>query len=122
MDEQPPDFDPDKIARDEASVRGGFWRKVRRTLGRVPFLDEALAAYYCAIDSNTPTYVKAVLFGALAYFVIPTDVIPDFIAGLGYGDDATVLLAAIGAVRKHITGEHRDAARNQLADLREEPK
>jgi len=43
--------------------------------------------------------------------------IPDFIAGIGYGDDATVLLTAMGTVRKHITGEHRDAARQKLADL-----
>lgn len=114
------DDDPDQLERDKASVRGGFWRKVRRTLGRVPFLDEALAAYYCAVDSQTPTYVKAVLFGALAYFVVPIDMIPDFIAGLGYGDDATVLLAAIGAVRKHITTAHRETAEKRLADMRQE--
>ena len=117
MNDAPPVDDPNRAERDEETVRSGFWRKVRRTLGKVPFLDEALAAYYCAIDSQTPTFVKAVLFGALAYFVIPTDMIPDFIAGLGYGDDATVLLGAIAAVRKHITGEHRDTARRKLADL-----
>ena len=52
MDEEPPDFDLDKLARNEAAVRGGFWRKVQRTLGSVPFLDEALAAYYCAIEAT----------------------------------------------------------------------
>ena len=119
-DDSPSDYDPDQLKRDEASVRGGFWRKVRRTIGKVPFLDEALAAYYCAADSQTPAYVKAILFGALAYFVIPTDMIPDFIAGFGYGDDATVLLTAIATVRKHISGAHRDAAQLKLAELRDE--
>ena len=109
-----------KSERDAATVRGGFWRKVRRTFGKVPFLDDALAAYYCAIDSQTPRYVKAVLFGALAYFIVPTDMIPDFIAGLGYGDDATVLLTAIATVRKHISGAHRDAAQAKLAELRDQ--
>jgi uncharacterized membrane protein YkvA (DUF1232 family) len=112
------DDDPDQHERDEDTVRGGFWRKVQRTVGKVPFLDEALASYYCAVDSRTPTYVKKILFGALAYFVIPTDMIPDFISGLGYGDDATVLLAARSTVRKHINSEHRDAAEMKLAKLR----
>lgn len=112
--------DHERTERDEPTDRSRFWRKARRTVGKVPFLDEALAAYCCAGDSRTPAYVKAVLLGALAYFVVPTDMIPDFIAGLGYGDDATVLLAAIGTVRKHITDEHRDDARRMLATLREE--
>ena len=116
MDEDGHD-DPKRAQRDERSVRSGFWRKVKRTVGKVPFLDEAVSAYFCAVDSQTPGYVKALLFGALAYFVVPTDMIPDFIVGLGYGDDATVLLTAIGTVRKHITGKHRDAARQKLADL-----
>ena len=102
---------------DEQSDPRGFWRKARRTVGKVPFLDEALAAYYCALDPRTPGYVKAVLLGALAYFVVPTDMIPDFIAGLGYGDDATVLLTAIGTMRKHVSDEHREDARRKLTAL-----
>jgi uncharacterized membrane protein YkvA (DUF1232 family) len=106
--------DPRRLARDEARVDAGFWRKVRRTLGRVPFLEEAVAAYYCAKDSETPLRVKAVLMGALAYFVVPTDVIPDFIAALGFTDDATVFLMAAQAVRGHVTERHRVQARAAL--------
>ena len=95
----------------------GFWDKVRRTLGRVPFLDEAVAAYYCATDSKTPRRVQAVLLGALGYFVVPADMIPDFIAGLGFSDDAAVLAAAIGAVRRHVTDDHRARAREVLGRL-----
>ncbi len=103
--------DHDKLRDDEALVNQGFWDKLRKTLGRVPFVEDALAAYYCATDGKTPMYVKAVLMGALAYFIIPSDVIPDFIAGLGYTDDAAVLAAAIGAVRSAMRPEHFDAAR-----------
>lgn len=95
----------------------GFWRKVRRTLGRVPFLDEAIAAYCCAADPGTPRRVQAVLLGALGYFVVPADMIPDFIAGLGFSDDAAVLAAAIGVVRRHITDDHRTQARGILERL-----
>ncbi len=105
------DVDHDKLAADEALVNDGFWDKLRKTLGRVPFVEDALAAYYCATDGKTPMYVKAVLMGALAYFIIPSDVIPDFIAGLGYTDDAAVLAAASGAVRAAMRPEHFDAAR-----------
>ncbi len=103
--------DHDKLRADEALVKEGFWDKLRKTLGRVPFVEDALAAYYCATDGKTPIYVKAVLMGALAYFIVPIDVIPDFIPGLGFTDDAAILAAAISAVRSALRPEHFDAAR-----------
>ena len=104
-------FDADKLVADETLVQERFWDKVRKTLGRVPFVEDALAAYYCATDGKTPLYVKAVLMGALAYFIVPSDVIPDFIVGLGYTDDASVLAAAIAAVRANLKPNHFAAAR-----------
>ncbi len=103
--------DHDKLRADEALVKEGFWDKLRKTLGKVPFIEDALAAYYCATDGKTPIYVKAVLMGALAYFIVPIDVIPDFIPGLGFTDDAAILAAAISAVRSALRPEHFDAAR-----------
>ncbi len=97
-------------ARDARRVGRGFWPKLRRTVGRIPFTDDLLAAYYCATDRSTPGYVKAVLFAALAYFVVPTDLIPDFIAAFGYTDDASVLAGAIATVRRHMTPAHRGRA------------
>ena len=107
-------IDPKRYARDKARVERGFWRKVHWTLGRVPFVEEAVAAYYCALDPRTPVQVKAVLLAALAYFVVPADMIPDFIAGVGFTDDATVLAAAVAIVAPAITERHRDKARNAL--------
>ena len=99
---------------DEKIVRDGFWQKARKTLGRVPFTEDAVAAFDCATDSATPLAIRVTLFGALAYFVMPFDVIPDFIAGLGYTDDAAVLLAAFTAASSHITEAHRARAREWL--------
>jgi len=87
-----------------------FWPKFWATMGKIPFSDDLAAAYYCAIDAQTPTRVKGILFAALAYFVVPTDMIPDFIAGLGFTDDATVLATAMGFVAAHIKPGHRRAA------------
>ncbi|MFP6742360.1 MAG: YkvA family protein [Alphaproteobacteria bacterium] len=104
-------FDLDKLRKDEKLVRERFWDKLHKTLGRVPFMEDALAAYYCAMDSKTPTYVRAVLLGALAYFIMPFDVIPDIILGFGFTDDASVLIAAIAAVRSALAPEHFGQAR-----------
>ena len=114
-----PAVDPRKLAADEAVVRGGFRRKLRATIGKVPFLEDAVAAFYCAVDRDTPLYVKAVLMGAIAYFITPTDVIPDFIAALGYTDDAAVLMAAIRAIGSNLRPSHRERARRFLAALSE---
>jgi len=109
--------DPDRLRRDEARVHQGFWRKLARHADKVPFLDEALAGYYCAVDRRTPLAAKAVLMAALAYFVLPGDLVPDLIPALGFTDDAAVIYAALRAVGSQITGEHREKSRAALARL-----
>ena len=113
-------YDPRSHAHDRGRVERGFWTKVRRTLGRVPFVEEAVAAYFCATDRDTPLQVKAILMGALAYFVVPTDMIPDFIAALGFTDDAVVFYAALRMVAPYIQDQHRDRARAALDSVEAE--
>ncbi len=98
----------------EKIVADGFVDKARNTVGKIPFSDEAVAAYYCATDPATPTRVKVILMGALAYFVMPLDTLPDFIALLGFTDDAAVFWAAWRSVSGHISDAHRAAARRFL--------
>ena len=100
-----------KMARNvdanERYVRANLRSKVTRTLGKLGFVREAVAAYYCARDPNTPARVKAAILAALAYFVMPVDVIPDLIAVLGFTDDATVFWAAYRFVKPYISAQHR---------------
>ena len=107
-------YDPAKFQRDQARVSRGFWTKLRRVAGKLPFLDMLLAAYYCALDPATPLRAKATLMGALAYFVLPVDLIPDFLTGIGFVDDGTVLYAAIRAVTEHIKPAHRERAKDLI--------
>ena len=107
---------PEAEATRSERVKRRFWSTFRKAARQIPFAEDLAAAYYCALDPSTPGSVRATLLGALAYFVLPFDIIPDFIAGLGFTDDATVLLAAIGMVRAHITPVHREAARRVLAE------
>ncbi len=100
---------------DEVKVEKHFWPKLRRVLRRLPFAAELIAAYYCALDPATPAQAKAVLLGALAYFIMPVDLVPDFIAMFGFTDDAAVLFMAINRVRRHLRPEHRRRAADFLA-------
>ncbi len=104
-------FDADKMKSDKRVVMREFAHKLRSNIGKIPFSDDVTASFYCAMDGKSPAFVKAVLFGALAYFIMPADVIPDFIAGLGFTDDASVLIAAMATVKRHINEEHRQKAR-----------
>ena len=97
-------------------MRARFWPTVKRALRAIPFMEDVAAAYFAMLDPATPTVARLTLIAALAYFVAPFDIIPDMIAGLGFADDATVLLAAITAVQGSIRDEHRAAARRALAD------
>ena len=106
------------LARDEATVRRKFLPKLARVLAQVPFAEDLLAAYYCAFDRATPVKSKGVLLGALAYFVLPVDMLPDMVLGLGFTDDLAVLLAAINVVSTHVTAAHRERAREALTRLR----
>jgi uncharacterized membrane protein YkvA (DUF1232 family) len=105
---------PGPVPRNAAYVERGFWAKLRRLGGRVPFVLDLAAVWYCATDRETPHRVRAIMMGALAYFVVPVDVVPDLIAGFGLVDDATVLATAISAVADHIKPRHVERARATL--------
>ena len=107
---------------DESSVRAGFWRTFAKAAGQVPFAEDLVASYYCAHDPETPGKAKAVLLGALAYFVMPMDAIPDILALVGFSDDIAVLTLAIATVRANLTEAHRIAARKSLANLATDKK
>lgn len=120
ISEQTVGFEPaDDLARDPESVRRRFWSKFKRVAAKLPFAEDLLSAYYCAFDRQTPRHVQAALLGAIAYFILPFDFIPDMLPVLGFTDDAAVLATVIRLVASHITPEHREAARAKLQRITE---
>jgi len=108
-------FEPaDRLAEDRESVRKRFWTKLKQVAAKLPFTEDLLAAYYCAFDKETPRHVQVALMGAVAYFILPFDFVPDMMPVLGFTDDAAVLATAIRLVASHITDDHREAARAAL--------
>jgi uncharacterized membrane protein YkvA (DUF1232 family) len=105
-----------RARRDAAGVLAEFWTKLRRVGRQLPFVEDLLAAYFCTVDPATPKSVKLVLLGALAYFVLPLDALPDILPLIGFSDDAAIIAAAIARVAGAITEDHRARARAVLAD------
>ncbi len=88
-----PEFDAD-----------GFWDKLRRyarRAGRI-VVERALRLYYAAQDPRTPPWAKRTIYAALAYFVLPFDLIPDFVPGIGFTDDAGTLLFTLVVVSAYV--------------------
>ena len=104
----------DTLSEREESVRKNFWAKLKRVAGHVPFVEDLVAAYYCALDPATPIRVRGMLLAALAYFIMPLDIIPDIVLGLGFADDMALLTAVIGLVSASIKPVHRAAAARAL--------
>lgn len=99
-------YDP----KQERYVRKGFFQKMKRFAGKVPFAKDAVAMYYTAIDGRTPLYAKGIAFSALAYFILPVDSIPDVLVGLGLTDDLAIVAAAVKALGSNVKEHHREKA------------
>lgn len=112
-------FDPEILGPEEEqkkTIRQKLMTTVRKAARQVPFMEDVVAGYFCALDPATPGKVRATVLASLAYFVLPLDVIPDFLIGIGFGDDATVLLAALAMIRSHMRPDHYQAAKDALKD------
>ena len=104
----------------EVRVSRGFWPKLRKTAARIPFADQLLSVWFAARDPATPAAAKGIMVGALAYFVLPADAIPDIFAGIGFTDDAAVIAALLATLGSHVKRRHREAAEAALQRLKGE--
>lgn len=93
-----------------------LWRKLSRHARKAgrDVVEKALQLHYAARRPDTPTWARSTAYGALAYFVLPFDAIPDFIAGVGYTDDLGVLAVAIATLAYYIDDDVRAQASERL--------
>ena len=108
---------PATVRVNEERVARGFLPKIRKVAAKIPFAADALSVWWCARDPATPMAAKGMMMAALAYFVLPTDVIPDILPALGMTDDAAVIAAVIAIVGRNLKASHREAAKAFLAKL-----
>ncbi len=109
---------PAVMRLNEERVNKGFWPKITRVAAKVPFAREALSVWFCARDEDTPLAAKGMMLAALAYFVLPVDAVPDFIAGLGYTDDAAVFTALLAVLGRNLKPRHKALAKREIEKLR----
>ena len=103
------------VREQERTVKQDFWTTLKLFAGRFPFVEDLVAAYYCALDPATPMRVRGTLLAALAYFIFRWRYRPLTLLwrGLAFTDDAAVLTALFG-LASHIKPVHRAAAARAL--------
>jgi uncharacterized membrane protein YkvA (DUF1232 family) len=92
-----------------------FWDKMSESAKKIgeDLAVTGIKSWLAMTDPNTNIQHKAILGAALAYFVLPVDMIPDFVAGVGYTDDAAALALAINKATDSITEEHSIQAKQK---------
>lgn len=95
-----------------------FWNKLKKfaKAAGIQVVYLALVLYFVMLDKNTPKSAKIIIASALGYFILPTDIIPDFILGVGYADDLGALIFAAGQVVMHLNASHKEQAKAKLKD------
>lgn len=75
-----------------------------------------LVLYFTLTDPKTPAQYKATIAGALGYFILPLDFLPDFIPGAGMVDDWGAVVAAVAYVATAITPDIKARAKAKLSE------
>lgn len=96
----------------------GFWNKAVKYAKKAgkEVIEKALWLYYAAQNPATPAWAKGIIYGALGYFILPIDAIPDVMPGIGYGDDLGVIGAAIASVSMYINDDVKRLTSQKLAN------
>lgn len=111
---------PTTVRVNEQRVERGFLPKIRKVAAKVPFAADALSVWWCARDPETPTAAKGMMLAALAYFVLPTDALPDILPAIGFTDDAAVFAALMAILGRTLKPRHKEAAQAFLRRLSDE--
>jgi len=93
--------------KDMGVVEDSFWGKLEEFGGRVPFIKDAIALYRYMVDPEVRWVKKTFAVGALAYFISPIDVIPDYIPIIGLLDDAAVIAATVAYLSSELEKYYR---------------
>ena len=96
-----------------------FWNKVLSLAKKAgtKLIYMALLLYYTLKSSHVSNTEKAIICGALGYFILPIDIIPDYIPFIGYTDDLTVMIYAYNRVKSNIDDNIREKAKYKLHSI-----
>lgn len=97
----------------------GFWTKITKHYKHagIKIIELALSLYYSLRDSDTPNWAKSIIIGALGYFILPLDILPDFVPIVGFTDDIATITLALATVAIYIKDDHRVKAKQIVIKL-----
>lgn len=105
---------PTRLVRHARIVEHGFWPRLLKLAGRIPFAEDLAAAWFCVVDPATPGRVRGVVLAALAWFVLPASIMPEFLLVAGFTDELAVTALVVRMIRKHLKERHYVRARAAL--------
>lgn len=96
----------------------GLWSKIKSVAKKVgsKTIYMVLLLHYVLKSPDVSIKEKAKIYGALGYFILPIDLIPDAIPFVGYSDDITALASILHSVWKNVTPEIKQQAQQKLKD------
>lgn len=96
----------------------GLWNKVKKVAKKagLKVIYLVLLLFYTLQSETVSLADKAKIYGALGYFIMPVDLIPDTIPVVGYTDDLAALVACVMAISANITPEIEEKAKAKLND------
>ena len=80
-----------------------------------PVTEKTLQLFYATQSPDTPAWAKRVIYGALAYLILPIDAIPDYLPVVGFTDDLGVITAALTTVASYISPEIKAKSKAKMA-------
>jgi uncharacterized membrane protein YkvA (DUF1232 family) len=96
-----------------------LWNKVTK-IGKsigATLMYPVLLLFNLLKSSETDLKEKTMIIGALGYFILPVDLLPDAIAGVGFTDDIAALSAIISALASCVTLEIQEQSKQKCHDL-----
>lgn len=79
----------------EEFVNEELWTKLERVGKRISFAKDVKALFRYMRDPYVSWHRKAIVVGALVYFITPIDAVPDIAPLIGYLDDLGVITAVL---------------------------
>jgi len=94
-------------------------RKLHRSAEKlgIKLLFYVFILYFLISDKDIPLKTRLVFMAALGYFILPMDLISDLIPGLGFTDDLTFILYAVGTGSEYITAEIKEKAKARINNI-----
>lgn len=98
---------------DSAAINDGLLHRLLRRVGRT-VARPAIQCFEMVIDGQTPHQARLTVLAALAYLLVPLDLIPDFIPVAGFSDDLVAITALLRLCTRYVSPQIRERVERRL--------